>query len=29
VSARFDLKVPLNGAELDVTALMDIIVDPV
>lgn len=29
VSARFDLKVPLNGAELDVSALMDVIVDPV
>ena len=29
VSASFDLRVPLNGAELDVNALMQVIADPV
>jgi phenylalanyl-tRNA synthetase beta chain len=29
VSTAFDLRVPLNGGELDITALKELIVDPV
>ena len=29
VSSAFDLRVPLNGAEFDVNALMSAVVDPV